>query len=641
MLPRLCLFLSILLAGDSTLPNGIRVYETSESGDSGNSFEWTAGYRTGVRNETVGTRALADVVAAFLKSTPSVRAMAVAAYGAGGEIEFFSDTDRTGIRLKMPVWAKPMVEDAVSDFLSETPLKSPELVDRALNEVRSRMPAVSDVRTSVEEQFRMAVLGPGAKFDLTGVTRKTVDDFFAMHYGTDRAFVVMNSAPMKSLQSVEGRTSLAGPNEPGIESVNAAGRAPLPSLRIQSDLEEGAVILGVPVSSVYYRNWYAFLMLDRLIHEVVQANPATTLRPSLDSYFYRMEVAVPSGQTAGAAETALLQELAQLQYVRASSEQIDAARRSAIQYLESAPVQEWFLSLGVAERRGEGLDWVRSFSADDMRATARDLVEAKPVIASWSPRVRALGLSVEKLSDIEARAAKPPAPAPPKPGLGPVRLTPFPVHSDAALSEHAPVRLDSGVSIVASSAFAVFVAPDSLKTFDREPGPDLMQTSYGAFRSSRILVMAPPDSLDRAKQQWAQFQGNPIDTAPVTIDGKITSADIPALLVLKMLLDRRLIESDLWNDIQLEIRAAEGPTLSIRGREDSRRIVRDWIREIASRPLPEADLEWAREAAVHHLPGIRPQLQSLIWVLNSDGLIPDLHLIPSSQIQDVARIYLQ
>src|SRR6185295_2595046 len=180
-----------------------------------------------------------------------------------------------------------------------------------------------------------------------------------------------------------------------------------------------------------------------------------------------------------------------------------------------------------------------------------------------------------------------------------------------------------------------------LKTCDREPGPDLMQTSYGAFRSSRILVMAPPDSLDRAKQQWAQFQGNPIDTAPVTIDGKITSADIPALLVLKMLLDRRLIESDLWNDIQVEIRAAEGPTLSIRGREDSRRIVRDWIREIASRPLPEADLEWAREAAVHHLPGIRPQLQSLIWVLNSDGLIPDLHLIPSSQIQDVARIYLQ
>jgi hypothetical protein len=83
---------------------------------------------------------------------------------AGGEIEFFSDDDRSGIRLKMPSWAKSMVESSIAAFLSETPNKNPELVDRALNEVQFRIPPPppsSDVRSRIEEQFRAAMLGPG------------------------------------------------------------------------------------------------------------------------------------------------------------------------------------------------------------------------------------------------------------------------------------------------------------------------------------------------------------------------------------------------------------------------------------------------------------------------------------------------
>ena len=81
--------LIFLLAGGSTLPNGIRVYKIPPDGRDSHSFEVIAGYRTGVRNEMKGTGGLAAVVSTFLRSTPSARAMAVAAYGAGGEIEFF------------------------------------------------------------------------------------------------------------------------------------------------------------------------------------------------------------------------------------------------------------------------------------------------------------------------------------------------------------------------------------------------------------------------------------------------------------------------------------------------------------------------------------------------------------------------
>jgi hypothetical protein len=635
----------MLLSGDSTLPNGIRIYEFSDAGSGTNSFDLIAGYRTGVHSEIMNAGGLSDVVAAFLKSTESLRAIEVAAYGSGGTIEFFSDLNRTGIRLKMPNWARPMVADSIAEFLSETPQKHPELVDRALDEVRSGSSSTGDVPSGVEEQFRLAMMGAGAKSDLSGVTRETVNEFFAKNYGTNRAFVVMNSAPVKALQSVERRIS-EDPVEKGESPLKQAMPGPASSsLHVQSNLDEGAVIWGVPTPSIYYRNWYALLMLDRLIQKTVSLKPRTELRLSLDPYYYRMQVSVPSGQVPEAVEAALRQRLDQMQYVRVSNEDLEVARRSALQYLANESVQGWFLSLGLPERRLEGMDWVRSFSADDMRTAARDLLEASPVVASWAPRIRTLRLDAEKLSDIAERAANPLAPAGPKPAaLGPVRVTPFPPHTDTAFFMQSPLRLDSGVSIVASSSYAVFVAPDSpnsLTFYGQEPDSDLIQTSYGVYRSSRILVMAPPEAMDRVKKQWEGFKGNSNDETPVKINGNIPGPHIPALLVLKMLLDRRLIEAGMWSNTRLEICVSEGSTLSFHGSESDHRLVLSWIADIASRPIPEEEFDWAREAAIHHLPDFLPDLQSLLWEWFPEGTIPDIHLVPAALIKDVARIYLQ
>lgn len=632
MLARLCLTLSILLAGGSTLPNGIHVYELSQSGKDINSFEVVAGYRTGVHNQAMGTSSLADAISTFLKTSSSVRAMAVAAYGAGGDIEFFSDLDRAGFRLKMPNWARPMVEESISEFFSETPQKSTQLVDRVL----LAMPeSISDVRSNMEERFRAALLGPRSKPDQGPITRDTVNQFFAANYGTDRAFVLMSGTPEKSLQSVEQRKSEVT-DVPNGETAPVTAVAPF---LIQSDLENGAVILGSPVPSVYFQSWYSYLMLDRLIQQTIPEKPVTALLPALDSYYYRMEVAVPSGQMAESVEKSLHQELEQLQFVRASNEQLDAARRNAIQYLDSEAVQQWFVSLGIPERRLEGLEWLKAFTADDMRSTARDLIESNPVIVGWSPKVKVVRLDVERLSDIAARSGT--ASTKSLPALGPVKVVAFPPHTDAVFAEQAPIRLESGVSVLASSAYAVFVAPDQLKVFDQEPALDVIQSSFGAYRASRILVMAPPASLDRAKQQWARFQGNVRDQKEVPISGKITSADIPALFVLKMMLDRRLIEAGLWNAVQLEIRVSEGSTLAIHGSDADRHTVTGWIAEIASHPIAETDMNWAREAAIHHLPEFRPDLQSLAWQWNPEGALINIRAIPALQVQDLARIYLQ
>jgi hypothetical protein len=642
VLARLCLVLIIFLSADSTLPNGMRVYEFTSIATSTNSFEVTVGYRTGGLQDVAGARGLGEVVAAFLKSTPSVRAIEIAAYGAGGTVEYFSDLDRTGIRLKMPNWARPMVENSIAEFLSETPQKNPELVDRALAEVRSHTTQESDLRAGVERQLRIALLGSYAQSDYSRVSRETVNEFFSKYYGTNRAFVVTNSAPLESLLSVESRIS-EDPKPKAEETQGSANRGQLP--HVSSELDEGAVLLGVPTPSIFYRGWYALLMLDRLIRETVPSKPKTELFLSLQPYFYEMEVAVPSGQLSENVEAALREDLNQLQYVRATNEQLEASRRSTIQFLNSDRIQEWFASLGVSARRVEGLDWVRSFSADDMRAAARDLVNSNPVVASWSPRVRVLKLQTEYLSDIAARLAKSSTEsAPALAALNPVKVVPFPAHTDAAFAEKKPERLDSGVSVVESTSYAVFVgpsSPNSLTFYAQEPDSTLLQTSYGAYRPGRILVMAPPESLQRLKRQWAQFKGNPNDETAPAVDGKIPGPHLPALFVLKTLLDRRLIEAGMWNDVQLEIRASEGSTLTIHASEADRSRVLSWIADIASRSIPDEELEWAREAAIHHLREFLPDLQSLTWAWTPDGTIFDFHFIPAALIKDAARMYLQ
>jgi hypothetical protein len=469
-----------------------------------------------------------------------------------------------------------------------------------------------------------------------------VNEFFTKYYGTNRAFAVTNSASLESLVSVERRIS----EDPLPKTEGPSGNATRGQLpRVSSDLDEGAVLLGVPTPSIYYRSWYALLMLDRLIRETVSAKPKTELLPSLEPYFYRMEVAVPSGQLSESVDAALRADLNQMQYVRASREQVEAARKSAIQFLDSERIQEWFASFGVSARRMEGIEWVRSFSADDMRGAARDLVESNSVVASWSPRVRTLKLQTEYLSDIDARLVKSSNQAAPRLiPLGSAKGVPFPPHADVAFTEKKPVQLDSGVSIVASASYAVFVgpgSPNSLTFYAQEPSSDLLQTSYGAYRPARILVMAPPESLERLKQQWSRFKGNPNDETAMVVTGKIPGPHLPALLVMKMLLDRRLIEAGMWNDLQLDIRASEGSTLTIHGSDADRARVLSWIEDIASRPIPEEDLEWAREAAIHHLEDFLPDLQSLIWEWTPDGTIFDFRFIPAALIKDAARMYLQ
>jgi hypothetical protein len=627
------IILTLLLTVEPTQANGIQVIPLPPENDR---FEMIAGYRAGIRDETSGSSGLAAAAASFLMSSRSAREVALAAYGAGGDFEFFSELDRTGFHVKVPLWAKPIVEDAAARFFAEAPDKDAALADFALTDARMRAESTdADFRAKVEDEIRIALLGShpyhhrpsGWKTDLAELSRNDLQQFFAQNYGTDRAFVVMSGSPSALLGELPARMSRQP--KTARNEVFKADRI----LKFPAELTAGAVILASPVPAVYYKRWFAVLLVDKLIQRLVPGKPAGTLVPALDPYYYRIEIPVPAGQFVDAVHENFLHEIERLQYTRAPDRDLQEARQSAIEYLESPDVKRWFLSFGMPERRQEGIEWIRSFSADDMRATVRDLLISNRVVATWPPKPTDTVVVVEKLSDSKPNTA---------PALRPtldaatLRHTPFPAHTDPLITQTAPERLPSGVSIVGSSMHAVFVAPNSLDLFNHEPSFEIMQ-SYGAYKAGRILVMAPRADLERVKQQWNLFLGNPRDATPTPLSGDVKATDLAALLVLKTLLDRKLIEGALWNDVQLDISPRGGSQLTIRAHDADRARVLGWIKDIASNPPSDSDLAWAREVAVHRLDRTLPDIQSLIWQQDAAGVLPDLPTVSATHVQEVAQ----
>src|SRR4051812_37352041 len=236
---RIFSLVSVLLAGASTLLNGIHIYDVPQTKSGSGSFEVVAGYRTGLRNEADPSGELAAVVCEFLKSTSSARSLALTAYGSAGKIQFVSDLERTGMTVTAPAWVRPAVVALLIQFLSEAPQKNPDLVDRAILAVKIHRPDPGDVRLRVEEQLQMAILGAKSKSALNSITRKTVEDYLAKYFGTDRAFVLIDGDTTE-LEKVPRRTSPTSADIPVKD--DAHQEPPAAGAHLDSDLDEGAVL---------------------------------------------------------------------------------------------------------------------------------------------------------------------------------------------------------------------------------------------------------------------------------------------------------------------------------------------------------------------------------------------------------------
>src|SRR5439155_16830185 len=122
-------------------------------------------------------------------------------------------------------------------------------------------------------------------------------------------------------------------------------------------------------------------------------------------------------------------------------------------------------------------------------------------------------------------------------------------------------RLSSGVSLAASNVHAVFISGGPFIRFDHEPtAADV--ASFQKYRPEGLLVLAPPSSIDHARQLWASFTGSANGEIGVP-SGKVSSGDLPALFILKTILELKLIEAGWRRDAAVLIDDADGSALQI------------------------------------------------------------------------------
>jgi hypothetical protein len=587
-----------LLFFTSTLPNGIRLGDLPGGGDS---IEIVAGYTSG------GLPGFA--------SSPAARALELRAYAAGGETQLIQDIDRTALRFVVPKWAAPTLFDQIPSLFKDAGQRN--------EDVNAAGAATLDFRAKVEKEIQNALLG------ITVVSPNEA---------TGNAFV-LTSAPVPA--SVQG--ALAAIPKRGSPNSSDEQIARLPAertLKFKSDLPSGGVIFAAPAPAVFYREWYLLLLLDRVIHRVVPLQVRTSLPLSVRTYYYRIELAVPPGQFPEPAQDNLMQELERLQFTPASVRDLAAARQDAVGYLNSKEVREWYASHDLSGRHDEGVQWLQSITADDLRAAARDLMLSNRVVATWSPKAKQTSVSAEPLNS----AGQPPSAKAQNAGKSPVQpvavedqAVEFPPHVDAAMTFVPPERLASGVFLVRSSANAVFISGGALTRFDHDPTADDLK-AFTKYRPERILVLAPAASLESARQLWAGFKGNAGGESGVA-KGKVSSGDLPALYVLETMLNLRIIESGWWGEAAVRIDAGSGSDLQIDGDADHRAQILEWIKSIGMTPPFEKYFQWAREIAMHRLAAAAPDLQSLAWERDPQGTIQALATIAPQHVQDVARIY--
>ncbi len=593
--PISAIFAFLLLPG--TLPNGIQLTELPAEGDM---VSIVAGYNEpGLQN---------------LASTSAARSLIFSTYAAGGTVQFSTERDRTSLRFTLPKWAAALLsDDQLAAFFKEIPKR-----DRGSD---PSSPDPPDFRGKVEEEIRGALLGSRSP---------------SVDYATDDAFLLISAPVSDSLRAGLAAVARRASNNLSAEPIEplAAER----TLRFKSDLPAGAVIYASPIPAVYYRQWYLFLVLDRLIHRVVRLPLQTALPLGTRPYYYRIELAVPAGQFPEPVEASLLQELERLQFTPASAKDLAAARDESAAYLESSEVREWYTSYGIPERRVEGIQWILSMTADDLRGAARDLLISNRVIATWAPRPKQTTVTTESLSNAlpqslpsvrGQRAAVAPVESP-------IAIT-FPPHTDSVPASKPPEQLPSGVYITESTINAVFISGGALARFDHEFTSDDMKP-FQKYRPDRILVLTPQVSLSRAREIWSSFSGNTAGESGVA-KGEVSGGDLPALFILKTALDLRLIQAGWWRDVELRIEAGAGTSLQIRADDEHRAQILGWIKEIAMRPLSENDFARVREVAIHHFGFSLPDLQALTWERDPRGALQGLSTIGFQHVQDVARIY--
>ena len=642
------------------LTNGMRVIRlphASGEREEGNGAEIAFGYTVGLRNEPGYPSGIADLSRFYLSASVPARSVALVAHLGGGEFEFIDELDRVGMRVRVPDALVETVLTQVGEYFA-APRLDPEMFEYARRRLRSAVAGDRDgFGIELDRELGTALLrdypylwSEAASADQ--IDRLQIDDletYFNENFGTDRAYVVTTETVPQSTLAV---LADIGARRASHNPVTNTLPEPVETVLDLAARVVGGVVLARAVPSVHFEGWFRALVVDRLLRQVSAPSARFQFGPGVDPVLHRIDIPVEIPLFAEDVRDDLLDQITGMQFRNPDPSQLRRAVESAVAYLGSRNMLEWFAAHDLWDSLEAGSNVIKGLTGDGFRSAVRDFDSLGQVAATWPPAFEQPQVRVESLSvEIE------PVPdAPPPLGRAPGRV-PVPDFDTVAFPDPLAFQVEtltSELTLAEDVAYGIFIAGRFEGVL---PGGDAQFGNNGSFwsftvaptdavfdqlrdvRADRILVFAPAGDLPSLRRRFNGWTSGDRDSTPSLSAGRVATGDLPGLLVLKTWLDAKVVEAGWWGQVELRIEGIEGSRLIIDADAEQDAAIQAWIQEVEEMGLEDGEFLRVRSAALGYFNRIRRELQILLWQRNPQGTIRLPTTVNQERLRAVARIY--
>lgn len=587
---------------------------------------------------------LEAVARAWVAASPAARSAQLVAYLSGGEYRRAESPGLAGVQLRVPAALAGFLFAQVRDFFDQAP-GSGELLDYVLDPASGLL----DIEDETEMELTGETVRGGLLGQRTGPTPDPADYLAAL--GTDRAWVVVSRPPSP------GEVAVLGQIRP------RAGRGDLSSGRVlenprTGDLvlasqPEGGVVIGSRIEGVHYEAWFNTLVVDRALARVLPPGTVSQLALSADPTVHLLKTSVLLPLYSDDVRTSMLGGIEGLQSGLPTTVGLAELKEEALAWLGNRERLEWFALQNLWGPLTEGWSRIWGMTEAEFRFSATAFAREARLTAVWAPSYAAPSLRVESLGAGDTGGSDPEA-LPQAPG--PVAFPRLPVGLSVSGESLRVETLGSGVAIAEGSP-AVFVggsfggdlpSQDSLSgpngtwwTFD-SIDPGVLQPLLEDLRPERLLFFLPPDQLEGQRAVLEEWTGSATDATDSTGRGRIATADLPSLLILKVWLDARLIAAGWAGIVEVGLAGEEGSDLVVRGAGGGEAQVLSWMDEAAGffgKPEAEGRFMELRRVAGAWFERFRKDLQVLLWQRAPMGEVAPPGTVPFSGFQNFLDIY--
>ncbi len=610
---------------------------------------------------------LHGLVRSWLFASVPARSVELIAHLGGGTFQIVEHPSLTGLRVRVPPQQVAAVVEQVALFLDQE-LTEGDLLDYVMavqqDAAGSQGEAAGDAgagnnREQAVQAVTAALVGgesigdpPRAEASPELPEASAVVQYFRAKFGTDRAWVIFSERPDAGTSAL-------------LNGIDARSSAPISrTLDQDMDIEDGAtltlpsrpeggLVIGSRIPSVYYEGWFNTLVVDRAIRQALGTRVQTSFSPSRDGGVHLIETPVRLPDYPADVAARIWSDLVMLQSEAPVSISLVDIKQDALAYLARRNVLEWFAAENLWQPLADGWARVWNLTEAEFRSSAGSFLGESRVVASWAPAFDSPTVIVESL---DAFVDTSPAPVPARIAPGRVELGAL---ADSPLPARVPVsveQLASGVSLAAGSP-AIFVAgpgPGALPggtpavgpngtlwTFPGLPGTEVLGALSGV-RADRLVFFLPSGQSGALRDVLAEWSGGRTDaTSTISVD-EVATIDLPALVILKVWLDRKVIEAGWSGEVGVGIRATEGSRLWIEADTLRQEQIERWLEGASVAFEGEAGaVEFGRLQAASgaYFDQIRRDLQILLSQRAPGGEIPPPDQVPLPRFRNFLEVF--